>query len=74
MVNIKERRVVAPHAGAWIEIDKELKENHQIVVAPHAGAWIEMLVLPSGRKMYTSLPTRERGLKFSNTYTFSIYI
>ena len=34
--------IVAPHAGAWIEIaaKKELKDLKN--VAPHAGAWIEI--------------------------------
>ena len=34
--------MVAPHAGAWIEI--ALSQNHLLVVlvAPHAGAWIEI--------------------------------
>ena len=34
---------VAPHVGAWIEIDscgREMEAAHR--VAPHVGAWIEM--------------------------------
>ena len=36
--------MVAPHAGAWIEIHRRPhRTNAAIVVAPHAGAWIEIL-------------------------------
>ena len=40
---------VAPRAGAWIEIDGEVIENHAFAVAPRAGAWIEM-IKPAGRR------------------------
>ena len=33
---------VAPHMGAWIEIDKEDNWRIKDDVAPHMGAWIEM--------------------------------
>ena len=33
---------VAPLAGAWIEIDEEIKDRLIDVVAPLAGAWIEI--------------------------------
>ena len=33
---------VAPHAGAWIEMDQLRLAQFQIDVAPHAGAWIEI--------------------------------
>ena len=42
--------VVAPLAGAWIEIERERKAFQDNGVAPLAGAWIEI--------------SRERGLKF----------
>ena len=34
---------VAPHAGAWIEIQsvEQIGKTHS--VAPHAGAWIEII-------------------------------
>ena len=38
--------------------------NILIEVAPFAGAWIEMNVSPRSRGCYSSLPSRERGLKF----------
>ena len=34
--------MVAPHAGAWIEIVSEQSGCAGPDVAPHAGAWIEM--------------------------------
>ena len=35
-----------------------------VLVAPHAGAWIEIIATPSVcLNGWTSLPTRERGLK-----------
>ena len=34
--------LVAPSAGAWIEINLILQRAQYIVVAPSAGAWIEM--------------------------------
>ncbi len=33
---------VAPHAGAWIEINRLLICLYCSRVAPHAGAWIEI--------------------------------
>ena len=33
---------VAPHAGAWIEIQRISLVAVQSFVAPHAGAWIEI--------------------------------
>ena len=33
---------VAPHAGAWIEIQLDACEERCEEVAPHAGAWIEI--------------------------------
>ena len=35
--------IVAPHAGAWIEIMEQLPQKRLTKVAPHAGAWIEIL-------------------------------
>ena len=36
----------------------------EIAVAPYAGAWVEIVVIRKGSTETTSLPTRERGLKF----------
>ncbi len=56
--------IVAPLAGAWIEIERTERHPEQLVVAPLAGAWIE---IPNDVPMdgnIASLPSRERGLKF----------
>ena len=36
------RVIVAPYAGAWIEICKKVPACERINVAPYAGAWIEI--------------------------------
>ena len=58
-------RLVAPRAGAWIEISIFPSLIVIALVAPRAGAWIEMLspTCTITRKG-GSLPVRERGLKF----------
>ena len=57
--------IVAPLAGAWIEIGyEEQRPDRKRIVAPLAGAWIE--IKPYVAKYGTSegsLPLRERGLK-----------
>ena len=44
MVNfpILGHNIVAPYAGAWIEIMVTGKSVNYISVAPYAGAWIEI--------------------------------
>ena len=37
--------MVAPHAGAWIEMILFPRKFVSDFVAPHAGAWIEMYLL-----------------------------
>ena len=57
--------LVAPSAGAWIEILLCLCLHGFHLVAPSAGAWIEILAKNSlRRQMIGSLPPRERGLKY----------
>ncbi len=59
---------VAPLAGAWIEITKETYFVVIRNVAPLAGAWIEIAFSPAAFNTFIpSLPSRERGLKFSNS-------
>ena len=36
-------QVVAPYAGAWIEIPTPQKGKKVALVAPYAGAWIEII-------------------------------
>ena len=60
--------LVAPFAGAWIEIEEWVKNGTEEEVAPFAGAWIEIFdVLKSPTSLPESLPSRERGLKSRNT-------
>ena len=33
---------VAPHGGAWIEIEQRYNVESNALVAPHGGAWIEI--------------------------------
>ena len=56
--------MVAPFAGAWIEIDMPITEITGGMVAPFAGAWIEILSDFKDGTVFESLPSRERGLKF----------
>ena len=65
-------QMVAPLAGAWIEIIDELNSKTTKTVAPLAGAWIEIPISVYNRRLETpSLPSRERGLKYSSTGCFS---
>ncbi len=48
---------VAPLAGAWIEIFRNISRQKQKTVAPLAGAWIEILVwVASGSSPYRRSP------------------
>ena len=59
--------MVVPHAGTWIEMWKWRVCSSSSIVVPHAGTWIEICIRYRGRKVATSFPTRERGLKFIMT-------
>ena len=41
--NISQKKIVAPRAGAWIEIKINLMFWSKGLVAPRAGAWIEIV-------------------------------
>ena len=41
-IKAKAGELVAPFAGAWIEIDNPEAFDAQAYVAPFAGAWIEI--------------------------------
>ena len=43
--------IVAPYAGAWIEILKFIVMLAVIPVAPYAGAWIEIFSIMSSQSM-----------------------
>ena len=55
--------MVAPFAGAWIEIKSKLQIKQRAKVAPFAGAWIEITCWLASIDVKMSLPSRERGLK-----------
>ena len=55
--------MVAPFAGAWIEIQPYLGRQKFGTVAPFAGAWIEIYTPSFAPIIKPSLPSRERGLK-----------
>ncbi len=56
--------LVAPYAGAWIEIPRRSCSKSSQAVAPYAGAWIEILSFRETKPLtYWSHPTRVRGLK-----------
>ena len=38
------RAIVAPYAGAWIEISRAVVMYASTEVAPYAGAWIEIFL------------------------------
>ena len=57
------RHLVAPLAGAWIEIIDRCDNHHILAVAPLAGAWIEIPTAGIIAGWRRSLPLRERGLK-----------
>ena len=54
---------VVPHAGTWIEILVASEHGQTACVVPHAGTWIEIPDEKSISEIFTSFPTRERGLK-----------
>ena len=58
---------VAPFTGAWIEISNRSLASLRATVAPFTGAWIEILPQARSRPVMSSLPSRERGLKYDRT-------
>ena len=57
MPSISKRPIlVAPFAGAWIEIAREQPDKYFGSVAPFAGAWIEMPEEWRIRKTYPVAP------------------
>ena len=55
--------LVAPRAGAWIEMWLKWLDLGLGQVAPRAGAWIEIILVEVFGRCLLSLPVRERGLK-----------
>ena len=65
---IESTACVAPFAGAWIEIGGICICDCDNFVAPFAGAWIEILDMYRTDCLFSSLPSRERGLKLFLTF------
>ena len=57
--------IVAPFTGAWIEIARYCWARYDLVVAPFTGAWIEIIRTNTAITVSSSLPSRERGLKYN---------
>ena len=66
--------VVAPFAGAWIEIVLYSVGYCCSDVAPFAGAWIEIFEYVQAIADHLSLPSRERGLKFQTFICLNLVI
>jgi len=49
-------RLVAPHAGAWIETSMLIYTSKPTSVAPHAGAWIETCPESGGKETIDVAP------------------
>ena len=60
-------RAVAPLVGAWIEIAEMLNLDAALLVAPLVGAWIEIVANSKPKAIDWSLPSWERGLKYTET-------
>ena len=56
-------KMVAPFAGAWIEIKASAALEPVKSVAPFAGAWIEIIKSRYRLPLARSHPSRVRGLK-----------
>ena len=50
--------LVAPHAGAWIEMVQVQNLPRTYTVAPHAGAWIEIKGMPIAKQAASSRSPR----------------
>ena len=65
------RAEVVPLAGTWIETIENNGTIYAVKVVPLAGTWIETSLSPRKHHVFTSFPSRERGLKL--LCTFSIH-
>ena len=64
-VNYMRGIKVAPLVGAWIEISRDFCKKSRWKVAPLVGAWIEIEEAKKAGWKSGSLPSWERGLKWS---------
>ena len=60
---MKQKKLVAPLVGAWIEISSWFVTADAVLVAPLVGAWIEIPDPLPAQERQSSLPLWERGLK-----------
>jgi len=51
-----QNEIVAPRAGAWIEIETSKSLRNLVTVAPRAGAWIEIDIILSKFTCYYVAP------------------
>ena len=56
--------MVAPRAGAWVEMARHGRVKGSSVVAPRAGAWVEITIISCLIAGVPSLLVQGRGLKF----------
>ena len=68
---MRNKLLVAPLAGAWIEMRCNIARFCACIVAPLAGAWIEISAFRGSRLSIASLPSRERGLK---SVCYNVYV
>ena len=70
LVEVSPSIDVTPYAGVWIEIANEEVQKISIAVTPYAGVWIEIKWnFVCHLQVYSSLPTRECGLKLFHLQT-----
>ena len=67
-LKVQKKVQVTPYAGVWIEICSYFLVASLPFVTPYAGVWIEIIRIRSIINLYTSLPTRECGLKSGILY------
>ena len=65
---MRNKLLVAPLAGAWIEMRCNIARFCACIVAPLAGAWLEISAFRGSRLSIASLHSRERGLKLDNKF------
>ena len=62
------QHIVAPFAGAWIEIVQRKKPDGESWSLPLRERGLKLIIHLKKKGTYKSLPLRERGLKFKRCY------
>ena len=65
--------IVAPLAGAWIEMDEHTELIHLRGVAPLAGAWIEISYICMFRNRNTVAPLAGAWIDFESLCTARVF-